>query len=110
MAARRLQALAEDLARQPPTDEGAAIVINAFRAAARALESACDPPPRAQVLALVQVLTAGFEKLSAGAPAGSSGDEVRRPSQREDPLRLTPTAAGRPNERLRITLWSGTGR
>lgn len=67
--AARLRALAEALDDEPLPDPRAAMMMNAFYAAARALESAGDPPPRHQLLALVQVLTAGFDRLlAAGTP------------------------------------------
>jgi hypothetical protein len=49
---------------RPGGDQTIAVLIDAFEAAAMALESARTPPDRRQVLALVSVLTAGFEKLS----------------------------------------------
>jgi glutathione S-transferase len=72
--ARRLRALAADMREQPCGGGCGVTVVDAFLAAAHALESATVPPPRHQVLALVQVLTAGFammtaETLEAPAPA-----------------------------------------
>lgn len=106
-AARRLQALAEDLARQPAEDVSAAMVVNAFRGAARALESAGDPPSRRQVLALVQVLTAGFEKLLAEPLAAAAGVQA---NDAPDSQAVPRARSGGSTERLRITLWTGTDR
>ncbi|MET0179552.1 MAG: hypothetical protein ABW194_03595 [Novosphingobium sp.] len=63
--AKRLRALADDMRRQPCSGDCGETVVDAFLAAAHALESATDPPPRHQLLALVEVLTAGFAMLTA---------------------------------------------
>ena len=64
MVAVRLRGLADTMVARPGGDQTIAVLIDAFEAAAMALESARTPPDRRQVLALVSVLTAGFEKLS----------------------------------------------
>lgn len=64
MVAVRLRGLADTMVARPGDDPTTAVLIDAFEAAAMALESARTPPDRRQVLALVSVLTAGFEKLA----------------------------------------------
>jgi hypothetical protein len=67
--ARRLRALAQELDGKRKTDPQTATLMNAFLGAARALETTRDPPPRDQLLALVQVLTAGLERLLTKRPS-----------------------------------------
>ena len=108
LAARRLQALADDLVRLPARGGSVETIVAAFRAAARALESAGDPPSQRQVLALVQVLAAGFEKLAAEpSQHGCQANDVERANGESSPLTVP---RGAPAGRLRITLWSGSGR
>lgn len=63
LVATRLRALACDMARQPFPNENNTTLVQGFIGAARALESASDPPELSEVLALLRILTAGHTRL-----------------------------------------------
>jgi uracil phosphoribosyltransferase len=75
MVANRLRELAEFLASQSVQDAACQKMMHAFLAVSIALETTENPPSRQQVLALVQVLTAGFEKLAATSVIWPSSGE-----------------------------------